>query len=47
MQEPLKQIVTNAGEEGSVILAKVEDGKTLMVTMHLQVNLVICSRWVY
>ena len=27
MQEPLKQIVTNAGEEGSVILAKVEDGK--------------------
>ena len=24
MQEPLKQIVTNAGEEGSVILAKVE-----------------------
>ena len=27
MQEPLRQIVTNAGEEGSVILAKVEDGK--------------------
>ena len=27
MQEPLKQIVTNAGEEGSVILAKVEEGK--------------------
>ncbi|MBK46673.1 MAG: chaperonin GroEL [Gammaproteobacteria bacterium] len=27
MQEPLKQIVTNAGHEGSVILAKVEEGK--------------------
>ena len=27
MQEPLRQIVTNAGDEGSVILAKVEDGK--------------------
>ncbi len=27
MQEPLKQIVSNAGLEGSVILAKVEDGK--------------------
>ena len=27
MQEPLKQIVTNAGEEGSVILAKVDEGK--------------------
>ena len=27
MQEPLRQIVTNAGEEGSVILAKVEEGK--------------------
>ena len=27
MQEPLRQIVTNAGEEGSVILAKVADGK--------------------
>ena len=27
MQEPLRQIVTNAGQEGSVILAKVEEGK--------------------
>ena len=27
MQEPLKQIVSNAGLEGSVILAKVEEGK--------------------
>ena len=27
MQEPLRQIVSNAGEEGSVILAKVADGK--------------------
>jgi chaperonin GroEL len=27
MQEPLRQIVTNAGEEGSVILNKVRDGK--------------------
>ena len=27
MQEPLKQIVSNAGVEGSVILAKVEEGK--------------------
>ncbi|MBZ0071617.1 MAG: chaperonin GroEL [Gammaproteobacteria bacterium] len=27
MEEPLRQIVGNAGEEGSVILAKVEDGK--------------------
>ena len=27
LQEPLKQIVANAGEEGSVILAKVEEGK--------------------
>ena len=27
MQEPLKQIVTNAGNEGSVILSKVEEGK--------------------
>tara|TARA_B100001057_G_scaffold102991_1_gene100323 strand:+ start:32121 stop:33782 length:1662 start_codon:yes stop_codon:yes gene_type:complete len=27
MQEPLKQIVTNAGHEGSVILSKVEEGK--------------------
>jgi chaperonin GroEL len=27
MQEPLRQIVTNAGEEGSVILAKVAEGK--------------------
>ena len=29
MQEPLRQIVSNAGEEGSVILAKVADGKDL------------------
>ncbi|MBT3697668.1 MAG: chaperonin GroEL [Gammaproteobacteria bacterium] len=27
MLEPLRQIVTNAGEEGSVVLAKVQDGK--------------------
>ena len=27
MQEPLRQIVTNAGQEGSVILSKVEEGK--------------------
>ncbi len=27
MQEPLRQIVTNAGEEGSVVLNKVRDGK--------------------
>ena len=27
MQEPLRQIVTNAGDEGSVILAKVAEGK--------------------
>jgi chaperonin GroEL len=27
MQEPLRQIVTNAGEEGSVILNKVKDGE--------------------
>jgi len=27
MQEPLRQIVANAGEEGSVVLAKVEEGK--------------------
>ena len=27
MQEPLKQIVSNAGLEGSVILAKVQEGK--------------------
>ena len=27
MQEPLRQIVTNAGQEGSVILAKVQEGK--------------------
>ena len=27
MEEPLRQIVINAGDEGSVILAKVEDGK--------------------
>ena len=27
LQEPLKQIVANAGEEGSVVLAKVEEGK--------------------
>ena len=27
MQEPLRQTVTNAGEEGSVVLNKVRDGK--------------------
>ena len=27
MQEPLRQIVTNAGEEGSVVLNKVRDGE--------------------
>jgi len=27
MQEPLRQIVTNAGEEGSVVLNKVAEGK--------------------
>jgi chaperonin GroEL len=27
MLEPLRQIVTNAGEEGSVVLAKVQEGK--------------------
>jgi chaperonin GroEL len=27
MEEPLRQIVANAGEEASVILAKVEEGK--------------------
>ena len=27
MEEPLRQIVTNAGDEGSVILSKVQDGK--------------------
>ena len=27
MQEPLRQIVINAGEEGSVVLNKVRDGK--------------------
>jgi chaperonin GroEL len=27
MQEPLRQIVANAGDEGSVVLAKVEEGK--------------------
>ena len=41
MEAPLRQIVANAGEEASVILAKVESNNSeTMVTMLQPVNLV-------
>ena len=44
IEEPLRQIVANAGKEGAVIVQKVKEGKKVTsVTMLVQTNMKTCA----
>ncbi len=45
IEEPLRQIVTNAGEDAAVVLNRVKEGKTTSATTPPPASMAISSRW--
>ena len=43
IEEPLRQIVANAGKEGAVVVQKVREGKATSVTMHVPMFTKTCT----
>ena len=46
IEEPLRQIVANAGKEGAVIVQKVKEGRATSVTTLVRTVSRICARLV-
>jgi chaperonin GroEL len=47
IEEPLRQIVQNAGVEPSVIVHQCAEGKGILVTTPLQEHSATCSKWAF
>ena len=47
MEAPLRQIVSNAGDEASVIVNEVKMALVTTVIMLHQVSMAICLKWVF